>query len=127
MSTEYCNLCTHVVAPSESVAVLLRERGVTTPITSIPTGIDMELYGSGNGSRFRHRFGIDPNATVIGHVGRLAAEKNLDYLATAVGRFLADHPTAVFLVVGSGDAAESMQRNSSRTHFKIPLPGPSPG
>src|SRR5919109_613171 len=39
MSTDYCNLCSHVVAPSESVAVLLRQRGITTPITSIPTGI----------------------------------------------------------------------------------------
>jgi glycosyltransferase involved in cell wall biosynthesis len=110
MSTDYCNLCTHVIAPSESVAVLLRQRGITTPITSIPTGIDLELYGSGNGARFRRRYGIDPNATVIGHVGRLAAEKNLDYLATAVGRYLADHAAAVFLVVGSGDAGESMQR-----------------
>jgi glycosyltransferase involved in cell wall biosynthesis len=110
MSTDYCNLCTHVIAPSESVAVLLRQRGITTPITSIPTGISMELFGSGNGGRFRNRFGIDQNATVIGHVGRLAAEKNLDFLATAVARFLADHPQAVFLVVGSGDASEAMKR-----------------
>jgi glycosyltransferase involved in cell wall biosynthesis len=28
MATEYCNLCTHVVAPSQSVARLLGERGV---------------------------------------------------------------------------------------------------
>jgi glycosyltransferase involved in cell wall biosynthesis len=107
---EYCNLCTHVIAPSESVAQLLRQRGIATPVTSIPTGIDLGLFGSGSGERFRHRHDIDQNATVIGHVGRLAAEKNLDYLATAVGRYLADHPNAVFLVVGSGDAGESMQR-----------------
>jgi glycosyltransferase involved in cell wall biosynthesis len=110
MSTEYCNLCSHVIAPSESVAVLLRQRGITTPITPIPTGINLELFGSGRGERFRQSHDIDQNATVIGHVGRLAAEKNLDYLATAVGRYLADHPAAVFLVVGSGDAGESMQR-----------------
>jgi glycosyltransferase involved in cell wall biosynthesis len=110
MSVEYCNLCTHVIAPSESVAVLLCERGVTTPVTSIPTGIDVDFYSSGNRGRFRERFEIDPNATVIGHVGRLAAEKNLDYLAAAVGLYLSDHPDAVFLVVGSGDADDSMQR-----------------
>ena len=28
------------------------------------------------------------SALVVGHVGRLAAEKNLDYLARAVGLFL---------------------------------------
>jgi glycosyltransferase involved in cell wall biosynthesis len=110
MSTDYCNLCTHVIAPSESVAAVLRERAVITPITSIPTGIDATFYGSGNGKQFRRRFGIPEDATVIGHVGRLAPEKNLDYLAEAVGRYLHDRPKAVFLVVGSGEAMESMQR-----------------
>jgi glycosyltransferase involved in cell wall biosynthesis len=110
MSTEYCNLCDRVIAPSESVAKVLRERGVTVPISSIPTGVNWELYGGGNGQAFRQRFGIDPRATVVGHVGRLAAEKNLDFLAEAVGRFLAMQTDAVFLIVGQGDAAESMRR-----------------
>jgi 1,2-diacylglycerol 3-alpha-glucosyltransferase len=110
MSTEYCNLCDHVIAPSESVATVLSERGVTVPLSSIPTGINLERYGGGNGQTFRRTFEIDPSANVVGHVGRLAAEKNLDYLAEAVGRFLAMQADAVFLVVGYGDAAESMRR-----------------
>jgi glycosyltransferase involved in cell wall biosynthesis len=110
MSTDYCNLCTHVIAPSESVATVLRERGVITPITSIPSGIDAALFASGDGKGFRRRFKIPEEAAVIGHVGRLAPEKNLDYLAEAVGRYLHDRPRAEFLVVGSGDAQDSMQR-----------------
>jgi glycosyltransferase involved in cell wall biosynthesis len=110
MSTEYCNLCDHLIAPSESVATVLRERGVTVPISSIPTGINLELYASGNGPAFRHKLKIDQEATVVGHVGRLAAEKNLDYLAEAVGRFMATQTDAVFLIVGNGDAADSMRR-----------------
>jgi 1,2-diacylglycerol 3-alpha-glucosyltransferase len=110
MSTEYCNLCTHVIAPSESVAAVLRERGVTAPITSIPSGIDPNFYSRGDGNRFRRRFNIERSATVIGHVGRLAPEKNLEYLADALGRYLEDHSNAVFVIVGSGDAGESMER-----------------
>ncbi len=110
MSTDYCNLCSHVIAPSESVAKLLAERGVTTPVTSIPTGVDVERFGSGDGGRFRRRFGIDESALVVGHVGRLAPEKNLDFLARAVGRFLAEHPEAVFLVVGEGKSREAIER-----------------
>jgi glycosyltransferase involved in cell wall biosynthesis len=110
MSTDYCNLCTHVIAPSESVAAVLRDRGVVTPITSIPSGIDADFYGSGDGMSFRRRFEINEMSTLIGHVGRLAPEKNLDYLAEAVGRYLHDRPHAMFLVVGSGDASESMER-----------------
>ena len=110
MTTDYCNLCTHVIAPSESVAKVILERGVVSPITTIPTGIDVELYGSGGGSRFRRRFQIDEKATVVGHVGRLAAEKNLEFLSEAVGRYLSERAGAVFLVVGSGEARETMER-----------------
>jgi glycosyltransferase involved in cell wall biosynthesis len=110
MSVEYCNLCSHVISPSESVATVLRERGVTTPITSIPTGIDAAFFGGGNGAEFRRRLGIDERALVIGHVGRLAAEKNLEYLAEAVGRYLAQRSDAVFVIVGAGDAEPSIER-----------------
>jgi 1,2-diacylglycerol 3-alpha-glucosyltransferase len=109
MTRDYCNLCTHVIAPSESVATMLRERGVTTPISPIPTGIDVERFAGGNGNRSRERYGIDERAFVVGHVGRLAAEKNLAFLARSVGQFLNQRADAVFLVVGSGEAAEEMQ------------------
>jgi 1,2-diacylglycerol 3-alpha-glucosyltransferase len=111
MTRDYCNLCTHVIAPSESVGVMLRERGVASPITSIPTGIDVQFFARGDGGRCRRRFGIEEHALVVGHVGRLAAEKNLSFLAGAVRRYLSEHPDAVFLVVGSGDAGEEMERN----------------
>ena len=110
MSTDYCNLCSHVIAPSESVARLLEERGVTTPVTAIPTGIDISLFSRGDRARFRRRFQIAEQALVIGHVGRLAAEKNLDYLARAVARYLAARPDAVFLVVGLGESSEAIER-----------------
>ncbi|MCF8096179.1 MAG: glycosyltransferase, partial [Desulfobacteraceae bacterium] len=38
MTTAYANMCTHVVAPSKSIADLIAQRGVTTPVTTIPTG-----------------------------------------------------------------------------------------
>jgi len=110
MTRDYCNLCTQVIAPSESVAKLLRERGVVTPITSIPTGIDAEFFASANGGRCRRRFGIEDGSTVVGHVGRLAAEKNLIYLARAVGEYLRKRSDSVFLVVGSGDARDEIER-----------------
>lgn len=109
MATEYCNLCHHVIAPSESIEALLRKRGVTVPITTIPTGIDLQFYGSGNRQHFRERFSIPHNALVVGHVGRLAAEKNLTFLANAVGKYLAFHGHAVFVVVGDGPDRKGME------------------
>ena len=109
LATEYCNLCTHVIAPSQSVEDLLSRRGVSVPITTIPTGIDLPFFSGGDGPAFRQRCGISNEALVIGHVGRLALEKNLEFLATAVGLYLEDHPEVVFLVVGDGPAKQSME------------------
>jgi glycosyltransferase involved in cell wall biosynthesis len=111
MATDYCNLCTHVIAPSESVAALIQDRGVTTPVTAIPTGIDVEFFARGNREQGRRRFSCRPDEIVVGHVGRLAAEKNLDYLAQAMRLYLADHPDSTFLVVGAGESAGSIKRS----------------
>lgn len=108
LATEYCNLCDRVIAPSESIERLLRTRGVTKPIRTIPTGIDVGFFASGNGKRFREQADMDPNAKVIGHVGRLAMEKNLTFLSDAVAANLRDFPDAVFLIVGDGEARDEM-------------------
>jgi 1,2-diacylglycerol 3-alpha-glucosyltransferase len=109
MAVEYCNLCTHVIAPSESLEHLLEERGVTTPVTVIPTGIDLDFFSSGDRRRFLRQQQVEDNALVVGHVGRLAGEKNLAFLAEAVGRFLARRRDAVFLVVGAGPEEEAFR------------------
>lgn len=112
LSTDYANLCDHVVAPSESVADVLRQRGVESPITVIPTGVDRDLFASGNGRAMRKRLGIPPTSKVIGHLGRLAPEKNLDYLAEAIARYLGRDAAgeSCCLIVGSGPSQEQIER-----------------
>jgi len=108
LATEYGNLCDQVIAPSASIESLLRERGVRSPIEAIPTGIDTAFFARGNGDRFRKQAGLAPDVRIIGHVGRLAREKNLLFLAEAVARCLRDDPAALFLVVGDGEARTEM-------------------
>ena len=45
----------------------------------------------------------------VGHVGRLAVEKNLPFLAGAVARCLAREPRAHALIVGDGPAREEIE------------------
>ena len=58
LAAGYANLCDAVIAPSQSVAEMLREGGVETRIEIIPTGVDVPQYASGDGSRFRRAHGI---------------------------------------------------------------------
>lgn len=104
--THFANLCDGVIAPSESIARMIRRRGVTTRVAVIPTGIDVAAFASADGARFRARMNIPSDAKVIGHVGRLALEKNLGYLAEAVALHLKAELQARFLVVGDGPWSE---------------------
>ncbi|QDT61368.1 Alpha-monoglucosyldiacylglycerol synthase [Stieleria bergensis] len=98
----YCNLCDAVIAPSQSVVDDLVARGVTRHMEVIPTGIDPSWWSVGSREFFRREHGLSESAFVIGHVGRLAIEKNLPFLAESVARFLATRPDAWFVVAGQG-------------------------
>ncbi|MFN0128996.1 MAG: glycosyltransferase [Verrucomicrobiales bacterium] len=126
LATEYANLCDQVIAPSASIAEMLRERGVETAIEVIPTGVDTAFFAAGDGARFRQRLGLDAAADVIGHVGRLAREKNLMYLAEAVALRLRDDLSSVFLLVGDGDVREeaaAVVRSATGDSRRVVVPG----
>lgn len=102
LATHYANLSDQVFAPSESIAELLHHRGVKAAINIVPTGVDVARFAQGNRTKFLTAKGIADDAFVVGHLGRLAPEKNLVFLANAVAHFLKTHPLAHFLVVGTG-------------------------
>ena len=110
LATCYANLADLVIAPSESIRALLLERGVRTPLEVIPTGVHVERFASGNGSGVRREHAIPADAFVVGHMGRLALEKNVDFLADCVIDFLQDVGNGYFLLVGSGDAEDMIVR-----------------
>lgn len=106
----FANIADAVIAPSESMADLLQQGGVTSPVHVIPTGIDLARLGAGDRDGMRARLGIGPEERLVGHVGRLAGEKNLDYLAEAVALFLAREPRARFVVAGTGPKRETLRQ-----------------
>ncbi|MHA7814995.1 MAG: glycosyltransferase [Pseudohaliea sp.] len=104
LATRYANLTDRVIAPSESIRDLLLQRGVTTPVEVIPTGVYVERFAAGDRAAARRRWALPAKAFVVGHMGRLAEEKNIGFLADAVAAFLAGGEERYFLVVGSGYA-----------------------
>lgn len=108
--THFANLCDGVIAPSESIARTIRRRGVKSPMTVIPTGIDVAAFASADRTRFREKLGIPSEALIVGHVGRLAQEKNLGYLAEAVALHAKTAENVRFLVVGDGPARGELEQ-----------------
>jgi len=109
LATRYANLADQVFAPSESIRDLLRRRGVTAPVAVVPTGVRPEHFAAGDGPGFRRQAGIPEGACVVGHLGRLAPEKNLEFLAGAVAQFMRGNSDAHFLVIGSGPCESAIR------------------
>jgi glycosyltransferase involved in cell wall biosynthesis len=109
MVTEYCNLCSSVIAPSQSIKELLEKRGVKREIDVVPTGIDEHLFSIDRDDELEKKLGIPKDAFVIGHVSRLAKEKNQNFLCQAVATFLKKRENAFFVVVGDGDIKEELE------------------
>jgi glycosyltransferase involved in cell wall biosynthesis len=109
LSVGFANLTDRVIAPSGSVRDLLVERGVVSPIDVVPTGVDARFFLRGNGKRIRSQFKIPQRAFVLGHLGRLEPEKNLEFLARSAARFLNEKKDAHFLIIGKGSSREMLE------------------
>jgi glycosyltransferase involved in cell wall biosynthesis/pimeloyl-ACP methyl ester carboxylesterase len=109
LAAGYANLVDRVVVPCESVQEILLKRGVKTPMAVVPTGVDVERFSKGDGKTFRRQNNIPLEAKVIGHAGRLAPEKNLDFLINCMVEALKKDPKVHALIVGKGPAEKMIQ------------------
>ena len=83
-TANYCNRADRIITPTSVVAKMIRNYGITTPITALPTGIDYQLFKGGDPNWLRKRYGIGQEERILLFVGRLGQEKNLDFLLHAV-------------------------------------------
>jgi glycosyltransferase involved in cell wall biosynthesis len=102
-----CNVLDALVVPSRAMEQALLDYGVRCPMHIIPTGMEMERFAGGDGQRFREQLGIAPGQPVLVHVGRIAHEKNIEFLFRMFARVVCSKPGAVFIVAGEGPALAS--------------------
>jgi 1,2-diacylglycerol 3-alpha-glucosyltransferase len=99
-----CNALDALVVPSRAMEQALLAYGVRCPMHVVPTGMEMERFTGGDGARWRAILGISPQQPVLVHVGRIAHEKNIDFLFRVFAAVLRSKPEAIFIVAGEGPA-----------------------
>lgn len=109
-----CNQVDAVVVPSSPVHETLLAYGVQKPIRIIPTGLDIHRFEGGDGVRFRREQGIGPERPVLVHVGRVAHEKNIDFLLHVLQRVRAAIPDVLLMIVGEGPARKHLEQLTRR-------------
>ncbi|MCA1978133.1 MAG: glycosyltransferase [Thiobacillus sp.] len=110
ISRKECDGVTAVIAPSSAMKTALEAYGVTSPIHIIPTGIRMADFANCDGPAFRARHGIDPARPVMSYVGRVAFEKNIDFLLAVTETVRRDLPEVLFVIAGEGPARAQLER-----------------
>jgi glycosyltransferase involved in cell wall biosynthesis len=104
----FCQQCDLVIAPSEGIATVMQDLGVSSPIKVIPNGIDLTPYKHPSPHLSREDIGLSKDATVLMYVGRLSAEKNLPFLLRAFWGVAIARPEVVLVLVGDGPEKDNL-------------------
>lgn len=104
LSVGQCNALDAVVVPSTAMREVLERYGVTARAEIVPTGIRLPEFSGGDGARFRAEHGIAPTRPMLVYVGRVAFEKNIEFLLRALQIVRRSVPDALLVVCGEGPA-----------------------
>jgi 1,2-diacylglycerol 3-alpha-glucosyltransferase len=108
--SSYCNRCHIVTTPAQSSRERLLAQGVTVPIEVVYNPTDLTECLTADGAEVRAQYGLDPGSLVLGYVGRLAPEKNLDTFLTAADRVMREDSRVRCLIVGDGPSRDKLEQ-----------------
>ena len=101
-----------IIAISSAISDELVLAGVAAAkILRIPDAVDAgALFAAGDCRGFRERFGLAPDAIVIGVIAQLIERKGHTHLLHALEQLRASHPALKLLVFGKGPLEDELQR-----------------
>lgn len=103
----FYNRCDALVAPSESMAAVLREQGMNEDISIWSRGVDRDIFDPSRRSlEWRRELGIADDEVAVGFLGRLVMEKGLDVFSETVRELKQRGVPHKVLIVGEGPAKE---------------------
>jgi phosphatidylinositol alpha 1,6-mannosyltransferase len=103
--------CDAVVAPSESMAQVMREQRLSYDIGIWTRGIDTTIFNAGQRDlSWRRSLGIGDQDVVIAFFGRLVMEKGLDVFSDTIDTLKARGVAHRVLVIGDGPAHDWFQK-----------------
>lgn len=110
ISKQQCNAVDAIVAPSKPMLDVLRNYGVRATAEIIPTGLQAHSFKEADGQSFRLKYGIALDRPMLLYVGRVAFEKNINFLLEMTKRLKEKRPDVLLVVTGEGPAEASLHQ-----------------
>jgi 1,2-diacylglycerol 3-alpha-glucosyltransferase len=98
----FCEAMNMVISPSAGMANVLRAMNVTSPITIVPNGVELELFYKAE-PMSRADFGFRESDILLIYAGRLATEKNLEFLLKSFAGVAQALDNVNLIMVGGGN------------------------
>jgi len=105
LSKRFYNRVDHVVVPGRGMQELVRDWGVTTPISIWSRGVNHDRFSPTRRSlEWRRSLGIADDEVAVAFLGRLVLEKGLDIFSEVAAELKARGVRHKILVIGDGPA-----------------------
>ncbi|MDR1074878.1 MAG: glycosyltransferase family 1 protein [Xanthomonadaceae bacterium] len=106
------NRAAATLVPTQELMRFLQANGFRH-VLHLPRGIDSDAFSPRHRDpSLRARWGLEPSDLAVIHVGRIAAEKNLDLAVAAFRALHRMRPDARFIWVGDGPLRQALQREN---------------
>jgi 1,2-diacylglycerol 3-alpha-glucosyltransferase len=111
ISRRQCNAVDGIVSPSKPMLDVLKQYGIKTPADVVATGLDASSFANVDGEHFRISHDIPLTQPMLLFVGRVAHEKNINFLLEMHVKLLKNHPGTLLVITGEGPAEESIKQS----------------
>ena len=98
---DFCESMDLVISPSRGMEKVLRQYGVKSPIEVVPNGVDLSRFHNAQ-PLSRSEFSFTNDDILLVYAGRIAPEKNLEFLFQAFTGIAHLIPNVYLLIVGGG-------------------------
>ncbi|MCX7846270.1 MAG: glycosyltransferase family 4 protein [Dictyoglomaceae bacterium] len=112
-SINFTNKVDLVIAPSPEIKEMIRKFGTKKRIEVLPTGLDLSLWERVNKEKFLSNKPWRDKKILL-YTGRLAKEKNLEFLLNSLAPLLKRREDIVLLIVGDGDERKNLENLRDR-------------
>jgi 1,2-diacylglycerol 3-alpha-glucosyltransferase len=97
----FCEAMSLVISPSAGMEKILRGMGVTSPISIIPNGVELQSFYQAKPVS-RADFGFKANDVILVYAGRIATEKNLSFLLQSFAGVAQAFNHVYLMILGGG-------------------------